>query len=64
MYFEMHKEGGYVLTNDEIGNYLHSKISNNNLHKENVREYLISLEDSKSPENIYDFYVEFDPDSK
>ena len=50
-------EGVYVLKNNEIGNYLHSKISNNNLHTENVREFLISLDNN-------DFYVEFDPASK
>ena len=51
------------MKNDEIGNYLHAKISNIDEHPENVRELLISLEDGTS-RNFYDFYIEDDPDTK
>lgn len=42
---------------------MHAKITNLDKNPENIRELLISLEDKNSGK-FYDFYIEYDPDSK
>jgi len=50
--FVKSSNGKYILKNDEIGNYMHSKIANADCQKKHERTLLISYDNE-------DFYIEY-----